>query len=572
MKKPYFLLLFFFSFSINAQTAGVEVFINEIHYDNSGSDQDEGVEIAGPAGIDLSSFTLTAYNGNGGASYNSITLSGTIPDEGSSGYGAVFFAIPGLQNGAPDGIALSDASSNVQFLSYEGSFVATDGPANGITSSDIGVAEIGSDIGESLQLTGSGTTYGNFSWSGPTTSSYNSINSGQTFGAAMPSLNIISPSEGSTLDPTASITMDVTFSVQNFNVATAGNGDGHIHYTVDGGSVIMKFDNSPITLTGLSAGFHTVYMELVDDSHTPISPAVNTTVNFTIAALTQVTSITALRNGTEGDYYELTGEGIVTYTRPSRNQKYIEDVPASARGSKASLGSGILIDDSGGTITTTYNEGDGMTGLKGRLSSFSGVLQFVPLEDPGVASSTGNTIIPEIATNAQLAANWEDYESELIEIKNATFVSPSTTNFEASTNYTINDGTGDLTFRTNFSEADYIGQPIPTTPQNLVVLVGEFNGTPQVIARSLSDITLRVQRNSIRGFSLYPNPVVNGKLTITTSENGVKSIKIFDILGKQVLSRDIINPQLNLSSLKSGVYILKVTENNRTATRKLVIK
>lgn len=76
----------------------------------------------------------------------------------------------------------------------------------------------------------------------------------------------------------------------------------------------------------------------------------------------------------------------------------------------------------------------------------------------------------------------------------------------------------------------------------------------------------------IKGFNMYPNPITNGILNIITFENGVKSIQIFDILGKRVLSRDIIDPQINLSSLKSGVYILKVTENNRTATRKLVVK
>lgn len=84
--------------------------------------------------------------------------------------------------------------------------------------------------------------------------------------------------------------------------------------------------------------------------------------------------------------------------------------------------------------------------------------------------------------------------------------------------------------------------------------------------------TASVNRNEIPNFSVYPNPITNGRLNITTLENSVKSIQIFDILGKQVFSRDIIDPQVNLSNLKSGIYILKVTENNKTATRKLVVK
>lgn len=52
---------------------------------------------------------------------DTITLSGTIIDE-SSGFGALSFAATGLQNGAPDGLALAQADGTVllQFLSYEG--------------------------------------------------------------------------------------------------------------------------------------------------------------------------------------------------------------------------------------------------------------------------------------------------------------------------------------------------------------------------------------------------------------------------------------------------------------------
>src|SRR5690606_12221492 len=71
-----------------------------------------------------------------------------------------------------------------------------------------------------------------------------------------------------------------------FDVAN-GTGDGHIHYTVDGGSVIMKYDTNPIQLSGLSDGPHTVYMELVDNAHQPIVPAVNATLNFTTQNIIQ---------------------------------------------------------------------------------------------------------------------------------------------------------------------------------------------------------------------------------------------------------------------------------------------
>lgn len=70
------------------------------------------------------------------------------------------FAYPanGIHNGAPDGVALVDPAGSVrQFLSYEGTFKAVGGPANGLASTDIAVAESGSETaGQSLQLRGTG--------------------------------------------------------------------------------------------------------------------------------------------------------------------------------------------------------------------------------------------------------------------------------------------------------------------------------------------------------------------------------------------------------------------------------
>ncbi|WP_321417736.1 DNRLRE domain-containing protein [uncultured Desulfobacter sp.] len=160
------------------------VFINEIHYDNAGTDTGEAIEIAGPAGSNLTGWHIELYNGNGGASYGTIALSGTITDAGS-GYGTLGFSQAGIQNGGPDGLALVDDSGSViQFLSYEGSFTAADGPAAGMVSTNIGVSETyTTPVGYSLQLSGTGTTYEQFTWQSAAADSFGSVNTGQTFGA-----------------------------------------------------------------------------------------------------------------------------------------------------------------------------------------------------------------------------------------------------------------------------------------------------------------------------------------------------------------------------------------------------
>lgn len=159
------------------------VFVNEIHYDNAGGDVGEFIEVVGPAGTDLGEYSLVLYNGSGGAVYDTEALSGTI-DEQRGGYGAESFPISGIQNGAPDGVALEGPDGLIQFLSYEGSFEATNGPADGVTSTDIGVEEKDdTPAGQSLQLTGGpGEAYGDFEWTGPVAETPGQPNTGQTFG------------------------------------------------------------------------------------------------------------------------------------------------------------------------------------------------------------------------------------------------------------------------------------------------------------------------------------------------------------------------------------------------------
>ena len=160
------------------------VFINEFHYDNSSSDVNEGIEIVGTAETDLLGWDLVLYNGANGQSYATIPLSGTLANQ-SNGFGFNTVSFSGIQNG-PDGIALVNAEDTVvEFLSYEGSFTAVGGPADGLTSTDIGLRETTSTpVGFSLQRTGTGTQASDFSWM-LTNDSFGAINAGQSFGSGV---------------------------------------------------------------------------------------------------------------------------------------------------------------------------------------------------------------------------------------------------------------------------------------------------------------------------------------------------------------------------------------------------
>jgi len=179
-------LLALFALNVSGQNA----WINEIHYDNASTDVDEIVEVVieNAGSYTISDFEIDLYNGNGGSMYNSLVLSEYTVGNTVGDFTFYYFNYTAvgqsIQNGAPDGLSLSYQGVVIpgQFLSYEGSFTATTGPAIGMTSVDIGVSETSSTpIGESLQLSGSGTDYSAFTWQAPATATPGALNNGQSF-------------------------------------------------------------------------------------------------------------------------------------------------------------------------------------------------------------------------------------------------------------------------------------------------------------------------------------------------------------------------------------------------------
>ncbi|WP_166926451.1 S8 family serine peptidase [Flavobacterium poyangense] len=89
---------------------------------------------------------------------------------------------------------------------------------------------------------------------------------------------------------------------------------------------------------------------------------------------------------------------------------------------------------------------------------------------------------------------------------------------------------------------------------------------------SSTTCSLGVENNTIEGFVIYPNPVKDGKVHIQTSSGSSKNIRISDMSGKKVFSIQTGDKELNVSGLPSGVYIIKVEQDGKTATQKLIIK
>ncbi len=130
--------------TVNASVATTGLVINEVDYDQVGTDSTEYIEIYNPtaSAISLSGIKVFLVNGNGNATYTVVDLSSGVSLAANSYLvianaaflgtitASVEITLPGtsdlVQNGAPDGIALVDTNTNtiVDAFSYEGSMTA----------------------------------------------------------------------------------------------------------------------------------------------------------------------------------------------------------------------------------------------------------------------------------------------------------------------------------------------------------------------------------------------------------------------------------------------------------------
>jgi len=98
----------------------------------------------------------------------------------------------------------------------------------------------------------------------------------------------------------------------------------------------------------------------------------------------------------------------------------------------------------------------------------------------------------------------------------------------------------------------------------MVVSVGLY-------AQDTIDIN-NLDNDEITGFKLYPNPAIADVVYVTTQQNSLKEIRVYDVFGELVLTDKLSAKALNISRLSPGVYVVQVTENNKSITRKLVVK
>jgi len=202
------------TFSLASTTTITEPWINEIGYDDPGTDDMEFIEVAGPAGFNLAGCNLVFYNGGNQMVYGTFALSGIIPNE-SAGVGALSFTLPFTIQNATEGVALECGGTLIEFITYEGTFIANGGIANGVTGTPTGT-DAGTD-GEFRTLQNMGSDSSG-PWFSNQPQSPGLLNGavGQNFGATSGGSSVVG---GSVLSYSEPGCYEVDYSVSSFEGA-----------------------------------------------------------------------------------------------------------------------------------------------------------------------------------------------------------------------------------------------------------------------------------------------------------------------------------------------------------------
>jgi endonuclease I len=124
----------------------------------------------------------------------------------------------------------------------------------------------------------------------------------------------------------------------------------------------------------------------------------------------------------------------------------------------------------------------------------------------------------------------------------------------------------------SFADETYRRKETVAGPTTAFDLIGEWDAFPSDNTDNLGthSQTLNVESITINKISFYPNPVKT-YLDINLKSDTETQIEVYDILGKRVLATTInTSDSLNFESLKSGIYILKITQNNFSISKRLI--
>jgi hypothetical protein len=592
MKKIYILLL---TLTISSLSFGQV--INEVDADTPGTDAAEFIEIKHTPNTALDGHVVVLFNGGGDISYAAYDLSGKTTDANGlfiiantalvTGSDIDMGASNKLQNGA-DAVALFTGS-------------ATDFPNGTAVTNTNMLSGVVYDTGDSddtglLAVIG-GIQYDERENSSSDTQSIQRKSDGtyEVKNITFRDLNSAATCDLSMSSP--SVVCDaITASVDTYTATinfTGGGGGGSFVVTADSGTVDLSAGDpttdatGTITVTGVTEGTD-VTVNVADGGICNIDytifsadcePALELPLyegfDYNVGA-----NLEDQANWTgffSGDNILVGGPGGLTYAGlASQTGNHISfdgggiDNKIEFTGvTSGEVFASFIFNITDQSSITDLNDGGYFAALAQSDSSFDTRIWVHPTTDP--VGTTYEISITNASSGAVFAGSYNVGDNVLIVLSYA----PGVGTVKGWVNPT---SLGGVEPTPDFSETD---ATVAATIDRFIVRQDSTGETPSIlfdelrIGTSFEEVTPTTLSNAdfvSDAFKLYPNPSKSGFVNITSTGSETIQATVFDILGKQVINAAVSNERLDVSTLNTGVYIVKMTQGAATTTKKLIIQ
>ena len=83
---------------------------------------------------------------------------------------------------------------------------------------------------------------------------------------------------------------------------------------------------------------------------------------------------------------------------------------------------------------------------------------------------------------------------------------------------------------------------------------------------------LSTSENKILDLVIYPNPVDGNYVNILSQAQGLKEIEVYSVTGRKIMGTSINGSKLDVGSLNTGFYLVKLIINGQNKISKLVVR
>lgn len=594
MKKIYFLV---FSLLISTVSFGQAV-INEVDAATPGTDVDEFIELKGTPGASLDGLVVVLFNGSSDTSYAAFDLDGKTLDANGffilgntgiiSGTDIDLGASNALQNGA-DAVAIYTGNDT----DFEPGTAAT--TVNLVDAIVYGTSD--ADDTDLLAALGETTQYDENLNAANDTESLQLNTAGDAYETKAPTFRLDNDAAvcALSLTSTSAICDAFTTGTDTYTATVDFSGGGTSTYTVTADSGTVDLTNGDpsidafgtITITGVSEGTD-VIISAADGVLCDLSSTVT-------APICEPSNTLPLYEGfdyTVGD--DLGAQpNWENYSGGTTNPIDVVAGSLSYPNLMASTGNSVFLE--GGSVDseitfTPVTTGDVFSSFIVNVSDLSNITD---LTDGGYVVILGSFdvrlwIHPDtdpVATTYDIAitngSSGSNFTTEKFNVGENVFIVMSYNVETGAINGWVNPLSADLggsapaalitdsdTSPSGFMDTFALRQD--STGETPAMIFDELR-----IGTSWADVTpttLSTEDFNKNTFAVYPNPATNGFVNISSTSNEAIAVTVFDILGKQVINQTVNNNVLNVATLTSGVYVLKLSQNENVTTKKLVIK